>query len=252
MKSHVKDRAFLLLIVLFITTAITGCATVETVRPPVIQTHPPENAETPHGWWRASFRIAWPEDQSPAWDLDLLLAHRAISPLLDRYEKQISLWRFHRRAARDSIGHQFSFIFYSSPETAAEIYQSLRSEPLLEEMKRAGILLEVLYKDPNRIDNPNIEDTSDPNWSPEMKKAWPYYIMGVSRLWLNLIAQYEAELSGGERPSRLEEDRGLYREVNEAIGRSWQEEGRHALLHHLNAIFGYDPIKVYVEQMMRF
>ena len=61
-----------------------------------------------------------------------------------------------------------------------------------------------------------------------------------------------ALLSGGERSSSLEEDRGLYREVNEAITRSWQKEGRHALLHHLNAIFGYEPIKIYVEQMMRF
>lgn len=32
----------------------------------------------------------------------------------------------------------------------------------------------------------------------------------------------------------------------------WQNEGRHAFLHHLNALFGYEPILIIEKRPMRF
>jgi hypothetical protein len=32
----------------------------------------------------------------------------------------------------------------------------------------------------------------------------------------------------------------------------WQEEGRHAFLHHLNALFGYESLVVYEKKLMTF
>src|SRR5210317_607429 len=60
-------------------------------------------------WWRCQFKIVWPENSRLNWGMDLLLAHSVISPILQNNYENISFWRFHRRAARDNAGHQFSF-----------------------------------------------------------------------------------------------------------------------------------------------
>ena len=62
-------------------------------------------------WWYVRFRLVWPDEEEPDWSLDALIAHQIVAPVLEQYDDQIQLWRFHRRAARDSSGHQFSFIF---------------------------------------------------------------------------------------------------------------------------------------------
>jgi hypothetical protein len=222
--------------------AISGCASVEPVRLSDIKPVEKEEEVSRNGWWHARFHIKWPQNEEPSWNMDLLIAHKTISPVLDRYKNRITLWRFHRRAARDKTGHQFSFIFYSSPETANQIYNTIRSDPLLREMKIAGLISQDIYDDTSVITQPLVEDTSDKNWSSQMKKSWPHYIMGVSKMWLDLITEISAQNFKGKGPSSLQENEAFYEDVNERIKGLWQEEGRHALLHHLNAIFGYEPI----------
>ena len=97
---------------------IAGCATtgpqklIETPAPP------PQKIASSSGWWFARFRMHWPAEEQVNWHLDLLIAHRIVAPALARYGDEIRLWRFHRRAVRDQAGHQFSFIFYASAQTA--------------------------------------------------------------------------------------------------------------------------------------
>jgi hypothetical protein len=232
--------------------AISGCAMVAPVKPPDIKPVEKQEEVSRNGWWHARFQIKWPQDHDPSWHMDLVIAHKIISPVLDQYKSSILLWRFHRRAARDQTGHQFSFIFYSSPETADQIYNTIRSDPLLREMKIARVIIQDLYDDTSVIAQPDVEDTSDKNWSSQMKKSWPHYIMGVSELWLDLITEISTQFSSGEMPSSLEEHEAFYEDVNMRIKGLWQEEGRHALLHHLNAIFGYEPIIVIEKRIIRF
>jgi len=87
-----------------------------------------ENQLPAAGWWTASFQINWQEVE-PAWYIDAMLAHRVISPALELQKKDILLWRFHRRAVKDEAGHQFSFLFYSSPAAANKIYALIRCNP---------------------------------------------------------------------------------------------------------------------------
>jgi len=204
------------------------------------------------GWWSARFHVNWPENSEPSWHIDLLLAHRGLSPILRHYKDHLHLWRFHRRAARDQVGHRFSFMFYSSPEIAHQVYGSLRSDPLLKDMREAGVLVRETYDDPSKIIKPNIEDTSDPNWSPLVQKSWPYFIMGVCQMWMDLIASIAESASIGRELSSLQAISAFYQEVGQAVTRLWQEEGCHSLLHHLNAIFGYQPVKVVEARLMRF
>ena len=197
------------------------------------------------GWWYAKFRIPWPKNTKPSWHIDLLLAHKILLPILNQYKNDLILWRFHRRAnRRDEAGHEFQFIFYSSSGNAQKIYNSLKSDKLLKEMKNVGEIIQDSYDEPNSITKPNVEDTSDPG-TPPIRKTWPYFIMGVCQMWLELITEVAKDTPAEQEPSTLQGILEFYQQVNETINQTWQEEGCHHFLHHLNAIFGYEPIMVY-------
>lgn len=233
-------------ILVLIVGILSGCAT-----PP--PTTPPDRAETgtvlidtAESWWYVRFRLAWPEDEEPSWWPDLLLADRVVGPVLDVERAAISLWRFHRRAARDGAGRQFSFIFRASPATAARVNARIASDPLLVWLQRMGTVRSVSYDDPAHPQRLGIGDTSDQNWSPEMQVAWPWFIMGVSQLWLDLIREI------GKKEGLPEEPKTRYTVIETALNGLWRDEGGHALLHHLSAVFGYREVAVVRRELMRF
>ena len=205
-----------------------------------------------NGWWYARFAMNWPQDKEPSWYVDPLLAHLVVSPVLNQYGNDIVLWRFHRRAVRDQAGHQFSFIFYASPETAREIFATLQADSRLKAMKDRGVITRDTYDDTSTITRPNLEDTSDRHWSLPIQKSWPFYIMGVSEMWLNLIREVVSQTPADKIPANPDKLLGFYEQVNKAIEEMWQEEGQHAFLHHLNAIFGYEPLTVHEKRQMNF
>jgi hypothetical protein len=211
-----------------------------------------EESQAAKGWWYARFRIKWAEETEPLWHIDLLLAHRVAAPLLRTYHKEISFWRFHRRAARDPEGHQFSLAFYSNPDTAHRMIDSLKADKLLQKMKRAGIIIQDIYDDPAQLSTPRIEDTSDGTWSPQIRKSWPFYIMGVCQMWLSLITEVTATTPDQPKSSSLPKMIPFYQKVNDTIKTLWREQGAHSLLHHLNAIFGYEPVFVREVNLRRF
>jgi len=237
---------------LLVAVAVSGCAWLGRVRPIQPESVGQKTVNAEKGWWYARFRMDWPQDKDPAWYMDLILAHRVISPVLDQYKKEISLWRFHRRAGRDQAGHEFSFIFYASRETAQEIYDAIRSSRLLGELIAAHLVADTIYDDTTIVLRSDLGATSDPNWSPEIKRAWPFYIMGVSRMWVNLIDEVSKETLTEGDLSNLDDLQEGYRKVNEVVEEKWRKEGREAFLHHLNAIFGYEPLVVYERRLMNF
>lgn len=210
-----------------------------------------ETKNSAKGWWYARFRMKWPDDSSPHWHIDLLLAREVIEPVLSHNSKVILLWRFHRRAARDGEGHQFSFIFYSSKKTAQKIYTSIGSNPWLKKMTRAGIV-QYLTENTERIIRPNLGDTSDSHWPPMIMKTWPFFIMGVCQMWLNLIDEIKQDDPVVKSATSLNKLLPYYEKINKTMNTIWQEHGGHAFLHHLNAIFGYEGVLVHEVQLRRF
>ena len=229
-----------------------GCATpgparsIETISPP-----PPEAAATA-GWWSAQFRIHWPAEEPVEWHWDLLIADKIVAPVLLQYNDAIRLWRFHRRAVRDETGHQFSFIFYASAETAYRIFNQMRANELLVEMRYAGVINEDRYDNPENNTRPRIEDTSDAGWPEAIQKSWPYYIMGASQLWLNLVRETVADMPRVYSPLSLHENEQQYKKVTAIVDDLWEKEAQHALLHHLGAMFGYKPILFHEKRMLKF
>jgi len=193
-------------------------------------------------WWRIQFLMPWPNDGEVEWPVDLLLAHAVVSPVLVNHSNKITYWRFHRRAARDTAGHKFSFIFYSDPTNAKTIFDEINQNMILKELLNMKIVKKILTDNTQNPKSPHIADTSDPHWSVEIQNSWPPYIMGVSSLWLGLIAEEmkDSPKSYSDFNALLNE----YRRANEAISEKWRKEGQHAFIHHLSAIFGYHPLLI--------
>ena len=66
--------------------------------------------------------------------------------------------------------------------------------------------------------------------------------MGVSSLWLGLIDDIMKDVPAHDDnfPKLLEQ----YRQAEDAVTTMWHKEGQHAFLHHLSAIFGYEPLMI--------
>lgn len=230
---------------------LAGCATRPA--PVAVLAHRPAPASSAdNAWWYARFRVDWPEGADPAWHVDALIAHQVVKPVLDRHLQDIPLWRFHRRAARDAAGHQFSFIFFASPQTARRVYAEISDNPTLQQARSSGRITAVICDDTAYMARNSIEDTSDPTWSAPLRLAWPYYAMGASQTWLDLISAMADGAQKQEALSAFAEIERRYASINASITTLWQNEGRHAFLHHLNALFGYEPIVIIEERQMRF
>ena len=238
------------LVLLMVMTA-AACAAVSPLPSPGIAGLPADASDCQ--WHFARFRISWPEDTEPRWYVDALLAQEVVAPVLDRHGGDIALWRFHRRARRDDAGHQFSFIFYAAPGPAGRILDALAHHLAAARLVDAGVVAAVSAGTWGGPDGGrSLSATSDANWSEAMQRAWPYYICGVSRLWLVLIGEARADAGITEAPADTDDWLAQYRNIDAAVTATWQNEGRHALLHHLNAIFGYEPIPVVEKRLLRF
>lgn len=244
-------RTMKMALVLAAAGILSGCALCPQPPPATAVPAPPETLQPETGWHSARFRFDWPEGAEPAWHRDLLLAHRVAAPVIERRKARIPLWRFHRRAVRDDGGHQFSILFYTDAATASEVMAALAADPLLTALQRKKIVNRVRYSAPFASRQPAVGDASDRQWSPAVQRTWPHFIMGASRMWLGLIEEAAGRDPGPvpEDPEALED---FYQQVEAEVTAAWRREGRHALLHHLNALFGYGPVEVWEMNLMRF
>jgi hypothetical protein len=190
------------------------------------------------GWWYARFFIERPTGEAPRWYIGTLLGGEVVAPVFDRHHQDILIWRVHRRAGNDDYGHVFSFIFYSTAAGAQRIYDELDKNSVLHSLRQEGRVTRVVFDDTSRITRPRIEDTSDRHWPLSVQQTWPALAMGASRMWLDLV---------GEIADKHADEQNLeqrYKDVQEEINAIWAKEGQHAVLHHLSAIFAYQPLLI--------
>jgi len=168
-----------------------------------------------------------------------MIAGEIIHPVLKKHRDDIKLWRFHRRAGSDKHGHVFSFIFYTDSASAKRIYQAIENQPSFALLNKHRIewLGTASLQKKNKT---RIEDTSDPIWPKNLQKSWPAFIMGVSETWLGLVS----DVASKQEPTLPTLKR--YEQTQKEISTLWQQQGKHAFFHHINAIFAYQPL------LMRF
>ena len=221
----------------FIVLLLTGCATPKVyLRPSNPQAAQAKDKSL--SWHQIRLEWHWPKGQEPDWSLDLLAADRIFSGIIDRYQQALPLWRFHRRAARDPAGFEFSFIFYSSDSTADEIKADVTGHPITRALLAHGVLDRAYTTRPS--DPSQISATSDPHWPKDIQEAWPMFIMGASQTWLALV-----QIHARENPPQgndVDQMRRHYSKINDEIDKEWQEYAQHAFFHHLSAVFGYEPM----------
>lgn len=208
---------------------------------------PPVSA--PRQWWFACTEFTW-LDADPSWGLDLYIADLVVRPVLEKHGDEMELWRVHRRARRDAAGHRFCFIYYATEAIAGSVAQSFLTEPALKALVDAQVVATVWTEDVAEPGRQGIAATSDPNWPGVIARTWPKYIMGVSEMWLGLIE----EMRVAEPPTdpRLTAQLEYYGALQDRINRLWSQQGQHVFLHHLNAIFGYQPILIQEQRSYRF
>ncbi len=218
---------------------LTACSTITTSNQadPVTAIAPPVTGSA-QGWHYARFRIPYTKSSPPNWSMGTLIAVEIIQPVLNKHRDSIPLWRFHRRAGHDAAGHQFSFVFYSNKTTASQLYREIQSSPLLQQLTQRRKVMLLTPDDLSKNPRPNIEDSSDKSWSTVIQKTWPHYIMGISQQWLKMVT---AISNDQEKTVPLE---ARYQEVQNIANHIWQREGKHAFLHHLNAIHAYQPLLI--------
>lgn len=231
---------------------LAGCSRVVVVQAPAdaIPTGSMDTVADENAWWSIEFRLAWDQEEEPEWYVDALLADQVCAPALSEFGSQIDLWRFHRRAARDGIGHRFSLRVYTDRVTADILLDRIREESVLQWLESNEHIVSLEMR---RLHKPELEPlahSSDTNWPREIQSSWPWFIMGVSQTWLSLIRQVMAEQPLEETsPDALLD---YYRGVNDRVTELWRVYGQHAYLHHLNALFGYQPLVIRETNLKRF
>ncbi len=165
-----------------------------------------------------------------------------MGPIIDTTTERLLFWRFHRRAAPDDSGHQFSFLFYSDAAALREINAQIQQNPTVHQALKKRIIEHAICDDASQPRRPKISAMSDAKWSPALQKHWPAFIMGVSRLWLGLINEAFKDLPPHEEDfdKKLEQ---TYK-AEKTINAMWYKEGQHAFFHHLSAVFGYEPLLI--------
>lgn len=216
-----------------------GCATAPRI-------DDADTTDTPvNFWWSTKFKLHWDQQQQPEFFYHVLIADQILRPILEDQGKDIELWRFHRRAAPDKAGNQFSFIFYTDGNTAAGVNAAIESDELLSILLRDAIVESVKLVDGESDNKSSISATSDRVWPAEIQQSWPYYIMGVSQAWLEHIRITGNQIEKSDNNDagiELENFTAYYRELNQRISAQWTQYGRHAYFHHINALYGYVPV----------
>jgi hypothetical protein len=141
---------------------------------------------------------------------------------------------------------------YAPRALNATLCGALSQDRLVAEMTKEGLVDKVECEGFPAGTEHLVEATSDPSWSPAIQRTWPYFIMGISEMWLRLVDEHARSLAASPPPATLAHVVAFYETVNRSVSLAWGTEGEHAFLHHLNAVFGYEPIRITERKAYRF
>ena len=206
-------------------------------------------------WIQYKFRFN-DDPAKPDWWLDIFLIDTVIRDIVKKHKP--GLWRFHRRSAKDSVGHQLSFMIYSEQSLKVygpgshvsdifvkpeQLYADLNSHPSVELLNQNNLLKAISFEE----FEDGIEKTSDPGWSEAVQKSWPYFACGACQMILGLLRPDNIMpdcMAAEYHPSNLlGQIREYYDGLNSELNSVFTNNASHIFVHHLSALFGYAPIR---------
>ncbi|MDX1514456.1 MAG: hypothetical protein R3174_12020 [Gammaproteobacteria bacterium] len=238
---------------LLLVTPLTACTQIVDTENGGNETAPAPTVfdDAGKGWWNVYFKIRRDDSQEPDWHVDALLADQVLAPIVSHTESRIILWRFHRRAGDDVFGHRFSFLFYTDRDTAQTVNNGIAKSALVDRLSEYGVIQEVGLAELDGELDRALGATSDAAWPDEIQRSWPWFIMGVSQTWLKLMSEVRATRPLSARASVVTL-LDYYREINDEVSTLWRNQGQHVYFHHLNALFGYQPLIIRETNLKRF
>lgn len=196
-----------------------------------------------NNWYEFNFSIGWPDNQEPKTWVDIFIIDRIVRDVISKKKSEIDLWRIHRRWVRDERGHELRLDCFSGEETGSLMEELIRENGCFKILKDNNLLAKDLAKGTGGSNIHDIaDDISTRNWPMELKKSWPYYIQGCSKLFLYLIEFLTGSIQADFDDKDISKIESYYTKLNNRISEIWQRDGSHAFFHHINAIFGYVPV----------
>lgn len=192
-------------------------------------------------WYFYRFRIKQDLLQNPRWWIDIVLIDR-IFRIIVAHNRALSekfLWRFHRRSGRVGAGHQVSLCCYFKQQDSELTSKLINEMAIFKMLSESGLLKEFFCEE----GGDGVEGSGDGSWDREIQKSWPYFIQGVSESILKMIEVIIDDLDTSIVFDNLLNIEDFYKAVSEKLDYIWLNQGSHAFLHHLNALFGYKPIR---------
>jgi len=194
-------------------------------------------------WYGFSLRMIWPKNQEPKTWIDIFITDTIIRDVISEKQSVIELWRIHRRWARDMKGHELTLDCFTEEKNANSIKKLIRESRPLKFLQENNLLAEELETATGGERIRDIaDDRSTRNWPEELKDSWPYYISGCSEMFLCLIDSLKGGAKTDIDGKDVSEIESYYTEINNRLMNIWQGHGSHAFFHHINAIFGYQPL----------
>jgi hypothetical protein len=201
-------------------------------------------SSAPRGWWNIDIYLAFDPGNAPHWTYDLICADRLLHPTYLRYQRNVPVWWFHRRAAPDQWGHIFSLYFSADVTTAAAMYDEVQRLPLFVRLKEQGRIKKAVLAPESRELNTSLDGVVDASWPIELRRSWPDYGMGISGLWYDLVVEGTRKEPAPGPDASFEELDAHYAKANEFVTAVWEAFGHHSMLHHAAAMFGYVPLPI--------
>lgn len=190
-------------------------------------------------WYSFSFNISWDRNQEPKTWIDIFIIDTIVREVISQKKSEIVFWRMHRRWFVDEHGHELTFDCFTNEEASNEIERLIKDSDAFKVLQKNKLLVEVLERIPGGAEIHGLTDKE--SWPECLKKSWTYYINGCCEMFLRLIEN----IKGGESvPTDIQNAEQFYIKVNNELIRIWQSFGCNAFFHHLNAIFGYQPLLI--------
>lgn len=195
-------------------------------------------------WYKFNFRINSPNIQNPKVWVDIFIIDKIVRDVINDKKSQIVLWTIHRRWKDDQYGHELTFACYTDEKTACWIEEFINENEFYKVLQTNNLIVGGT-KVPKNEKGTNIRDIADDestrDWTEELKESWPYYINGCCEMLLCLIKNIKG---GKNEPYDIQSAEQFYTQVNNEIIKVWQYFGCRAFFHHINAIFGYQPLLI--------
>jgi hypothetical protein len=190
------------------------------------------------GWYGHKLLIERPSPAETRWWIDLLLLDTVVREWVDSGPDSIGPWRFHRRAADDKTGHKFELLHYGTAQARDRTAHFVSEHEVVATLLAAGLIRDLFAHDYGA----GIDAASAPDWPESLARAWPSYIRGASESILQLVD----ELRDSEPPvvgdGFVGEAEAYYSGIMADLTQVWRDWGSHAYFHHLNGLFGYQPL----------